>query len=73
MTDKFFLFISLLRLFDELNCYEPSIKIGWFCSETIASVSCVQVLDDVKTYIERALKNSLAAKHTFIMALYVKE
>ena len=59
--------------FDKLNCCEPPIKIGWFCPESIAGVRCDQKPDDVKTYIEGALKHSLAAKHTFILAPYVEE
>ena len=59
--------------FDELNCCEPPIKIEWFYPESIVSVRCDQKLDDVKTYIEGALKHSLAAKHTFILAPYVEQ
>ena len=52
---------------------KPPIKTGWFCPESIAGVRCVQLSNDVKTYIERALKNSLVARHTLIMAPYVEK
>ena len=43
--------------FDELNCYEPPIKIGWFYTESIAGIRCDQKPDDVKIYINGALKH----------------
>ena len=59
--------------FEELNCFEPPIKIRWFCPETISGIRCVKVPDDVKAYNEVVLKNSLASKHMFILAPYVEE
>ena len=57
-----FLIREFSAAFDELNCCKPPMKTRWFCPESIAGVRCVQLTEDVKTYIERALKNSLAAK-----------
>ena len=59
--------------YEELNCREPSIKIGWFCPESISGTKSVNDPDDVKAYIETSLTNSLASKHTFILAPYVEE
>ena len=52
---------------------EPPIKIGWFCPETILGINCINVPNDVKAYVETSLKNSLASKHTFILAPYVED
>ena len=59
--------------FDELNCCERPIKIVWFCFESIAGIRYERKPDDVKAYIKGALKHSLVAKHTFILAPYVEE
>ena len=60
--------------YEELNsCELPPIKIGWFCPEPISGTKSVNDPDNVKAYIETVLNNSLASKHTFILAPYVEE
>ena len=59
-----FLICEFSVAFDEMNCCEPPIKIGWFCLESIAGIRSKHKQDDAKTYIKGALKHSLAAKNT---------
>ena len=59
--------------FKDLNSCEPLIKIGWFCPEVIACVRYIEKPDDIKEYIEGALKNSFGAKHTFILTPYIEK
>lgn len=54
-----FVICEFIATFEELNCCEPPIKIGWFCSESTSCVRCVENLEDVKECIESALKKSI--------------
>ena len=53
-----------------MNCLEPPIKFGWLDPESISGAKSATDPDDVKAYVERALKQSFESKHTFIMAPY---
>ncbi|XP_057524186.1 uncharacterized protein LOC130803956 [Amaranthus tricolor] len=65
--------VYMSAAYEELNSCEPPIKIGWFCPESISGSKCRNDPDEVRSYIETALTNSLASKHTFILAPYVED
>ena len=57
-------------MYEELNSLEPPITFGWFDPESIRGEKSDTDPDDVKAYVERALKHSFESKHSFILAPY---
>ncbi|XP_057546920.1 uncharacterized protein LOC130825618 isoform X2 [Amaranthus tricolor] len=73
MLNVALIYVYMSAADEELNSCEPPIKIGWFCPESISGTKSVNDQENVKAYIETALNNSLASKHTFILAPYVED